>query len=455
MARLFGTDGIRGRANDTLTPELAFKVGRAHGYLVKEQFQNGNSADSCRRPVIAVGRDTRVSGQLLQHSYVCGLICSGVNALCLEVIPTPGVAWAIRRYNAQGGCVISASHNPFYDNGLKLIGADGYKLSDEQEDELEELIARSGELPRAIDANIGAMINSREAQQEYAGYVEGLAKLRLDGLKIVLDCANGASSALAEGIFRHLGAEVTVLHRHPNGTNINNQCGSTHPESMQKVVVDLGADFGLCFDGDADRCLACDELGQMIDGDHMLLLFGKWLDQAGRLPGKRIVTTVMANLGLEEACQANGFDMARTAVGDRYVLEDMRRTGSVLGGEQSGHIIFLDYATTGDGLVTGVMLSQVIKAAAQPLSKLTESVVKKPQYMVNVKVKDKHTWNQHQRVMEAVKRVEDILQGKGRLLIRPSGTENLIRVMAEGPSLPELKGLVDGICLVVSECCSC
>ncbi|MGM9991463.1 MAG: phosphoglucosamine mutase [Candidatus Bruticola sp.] len=455
MARLFGTDGIRGRANDTLTPELAFKVGRAHGYLVKEQFQSSSSAETCRRPVIAVGRDTRVSGQLLQNSYVCGLISSGVNALCLDIIPTPGVAWAIRRYNTQGGCVVSASHNPFYDNGLKLIGADGYKLSDEQEDELEDLIGKSDELPRAVEANIGAIISGQEAQREYARYIESLAKLRLDGLKIVLDCANGASSALAEGIFRNLGAEVTVLHRYPNGTNINNQCGSTHPESMQKVVVDLEADFGLCFDGDADRCLACDELGQMIDGDHMLLLFAKWLERSGHLPGKRLVTTVMANLGLEEACRENGFEMTRTAVGDRYVLEEMRRTGSVLGGEQSGHIIFLDYATTGDGLVTGVMLSQIIKDAAQPLSKLAEAVVKKPQYMVNVKVKDKHTWNQHERVLEAVKSVEDALQGKGRLLIRPSGTENLIRVMAEGPSLPELKGLVDSVCQVVSECCSC
>lgn len=455
MARLFGTDGIRGRANDTLTPELAFRVGRAHGCLVKEQFQGDNSEQACKRPLIAVGRDTRTSGQLLQYSYVCGLISSGVNALCLEVIPTPGVAWAIRRYNTQGGCVISASHNPFYDNGLKLIGADGYKLSDEQEDELEELIAKAEELPRAIEGDIGAIIDGQEAQCEYANYVAGIAKIRLDGLNIVLDCANGASSALAENIFHSLGAHVAVLHSHPNGTNINNQCGSTHPESLQSVVVSLGADFGLCFDGDADRCLACDEKGQMIDGDHMLLLFGKWLDKDGKLSGKRIVTTVMANLGLEEACQANGFEMARTAVGDRYVLEEMRRSGSVLGGEQSGHIIFLDYATTGDGLVTGVMLSQVIKDSGRPLSELAKAVEKKPQYMVNVKVKDKHTWNSHQRVNEAVKAVEESLKGKGRLLVRPSGTENLIRVMAEGPSLPELKGLVDGICQVVAECCSC
>lgn len=455
MARLFGTDGIRGRANDNLTPELAFRVGRAHGCLVKEQFKGDDAEQTCKRPVIAVGRDTRTSGQLLQYSYVCGLISSGVNALCLEVIPTPGVAWAIRRYDTQGGCVISASHNPFYDNGLKLIGADGYKLSDEQEDELEELIAKAEELPRAIEGNIGAIIDGREAQREYANYVAGIAKINLEGLNIVLDCANGASSALAEGIFRSLGAGVTLLHSHPNGTNINNQCGSTHPESLQSVVVSLGADFGLCFDGDADRCLACDEKGQMIDGDHMLLLFGKWLDKDGKLSGKRIVTTVMANLGLEEACRANGFNMARTAVGDRYVLEEMRRSGSVLGGEQSGHIILLDYATTGDGLVTGVMLSQIIKDSGEPLSELSKAVEKKPQYMVNVKVKDKHTWNSHQRVNEAVKVVEEKLKGKGRLLVRPSGTENLIRVMAEGPSLPELKGLVDSICQVVAECCSC
>ncbi len=441
MSRLFGTDGVRGRANLNLTPELAFKVGRAHAYQIIQnpQLQRGG------RPQVVVGRDTRLSGQLLQYGYTCGLMSLGVQPLVLGVIPTPGVAWSIRRYGAQGGCVISASHNPYYDNGLKLVGADGYKLTDAQEDQLERLVAESKDLPRAVDENLATCQDLTSAQGEYGAYVRSLAKTRLEGLKIVLDCANGAASALAEPIFSSLGAQVTLLHASPDGININAQCGSTHPQTMQAKVVELGADLGLAFDGDADRCLACDERGEMIDGDHMLLLFAKWLQKDGLLPQNRLVTTVMANLGLEEACARHGLDMVRTAVGDRYVLEEMRRSGATLGGEQSGHIIFLNYSTTGDGLVTGLVLSQILKERQAPLSQLAAAVEKKPQYMVNVRVRDKYTWSEPQPVAEAVAQVEESLRGRGRLLVRPSGTENVVRVMAEGPDAQELRQLVDSI----------
>ncbi len=481
MARLFGTDGVRGRANADLTPELAFRVGLAHGYLIKKQFneleksvgtgseENETACGTCRleessasgelclgtlpHPIAAVGRDTRLSGPMLQYGYACGLISSGVNVLSLEVIPTPGVAWSIRHYGTEGGCVISASHNPFHDNGLKLIGADGFKLSDAQEDELEELIAGSDQLPRAQGADLGRVIDGRGVQKDYVSYVESLARESLQGLSIVVDCANGASSAMAETIFRHLGAKVVPIHCNPDGVNINSNCGSTHPQSLREKVVEVGADLGLAFDGDADRCLACDERGEMIDGDHMLLLFAQWLDRQGRLPHKRLITTVMANLGLEIACRKFGFDMARTAVGDRYVLEEMRRSGSRLGGEQSGHIIFLEHSTTGDGMVTGLMLSQIVKNSGQRLSELAKVVEKQPQYLVNVRVKDKHHWKEHPAVAQAVELVEGKLAGQGRLLVRPSGTENLVRVMAEGADPKELRELVDGLCRVLQQYC--
>lgn len=453
MARLFGTDGVRGRANIGLKPEFAFKLGRAHGYLIKEEFQA--SAGAGVRPVIAVGRDTRVSGPMLQYAYICGLVSSGADALVLDVIPTPGAAWAVRHYGVQGGCVISASHNPFYDNGLKLIGADGFKLSDAREDQIEELIASADTLPRADGADLGVIRDGRGAQRAYADYLVSAFHAELKGLKLVLDCANGASSALAGDIFSRLGAEVTVINAEPDGININTACGSTHPEALQKKVVEIGADLGLAFDGDADRCLACDEKGQMIDGDHMLMLFAQKLRADGKLPHDRLVTTVMANLGLENACREAGLDMARTAVGDRYVLEEMRRSGSVLGGEQSGHIIFLDHATTGDGMLTGTVLAHIVNGAGRPLSELSSVVVKQPQYMLNVKVKDKHNWKQHPAVAAAADAVEEKLKGRGRLLVRPSGTESLVRVMAEGPDQAELAELVGSICDALRKYCPC
>ncbi|MBQ7503167.1 phosphoglucosamine mutase [bacterium] len=446
MAHLFGTDGVRGQANVSLIPELAFDIGRAHGFFIR----NGRSVSAgdnvgSERPVIAVGRDTRISGQMLQYSYVCGLNSSGVDALLLGVLPTPGIAWAIRNYGADGGCVISASHNPFYDNGIKLIGGNGYKLTDDEEHRLEELIKDASSLPRASKDGLGIMRFLKEAGAAYADYVSKLSETRLDGLRIVLDCANGAASAYAEGIFAGLGASVKVIHNEPDGVNINAACGSTHPEIMQETVVKEKADFGLAFDGDADRCLACDENGRMIDGDHMLFMFAEWLRGRGRLYENRLVTTVMANLGLEIACRENGLNMARTAVGDRYVLEEMLKSGAVLGGEQSGHIIFSDYSTTGDGMVTGLVLAQIVKSSRRKLSELASKVEKKPQYLVNVKVKDKHTWNSYPEVAACLKKAEKVLEGRGRILVRPSGTENLIRVMAEGPDKEELETLINMI----------
>lgn len=438
----------------SLIPELAFDIGRAHGYFIKTGSASFGGGAGSERPVIAVGRDTRISGRLLQYSYVCGLNSSGVDALVLGVLPTPGIAWSIRNYGADGGCVISASHNPYYDNGIKLIGGSGYKLSDEEEYQLEDLIKNASSLPRASKDGLGLMRFSQEAGAAYADYIRKLAETRLDGLRIVLDCANGAASAYAESVFAGLGASVKLIHNEPDGVNINSGCGSTHPEIMQETVVKEGADFGLAFDGDADRCLACDEKGCMIDGDHMLFMFAEWLRGQGRLSGNRLVTTVMANLGLEIACRENGLSMVRTAVGDRYVLEEMLKSGAVLGGEQSGHIIFSDYSTTGDGMVTGLVLAQIVKSSRRRLSELASKVEKQPQYLVNVKVKDKRSWNAAPEVAECLKEAENALEGHGRLLVRPSGTENLIRVMAEGPDKEELKTLIDRIVGVISVHCS-
>ena len=439
MARLFGTDGVRGQANLTLTPEMAFKIGRAHGYLLRKENPD-------EYIFVVVGRDTRISGELLQYSYVCGLNSSGVDGVLLGVIPTPGVAWAIKKYGAFGGCVISASHNPYSDNGIKLIGGDGYKLSDLQEDELEECIHNSDNLPRADKDHIGSIRYRQDIANAYADYLVSVAKIKLTGLKIVLDCANGASD-----IFKRLGAEVVVINNNPDGFNINTNCGSTHSESLQRAVVNNKANLGLAFDGDADRCLACDEKGKMLDGDHMLMLFANTLKEQNRLNHNRLVTTVMANLGLEEACQKFGVTMVRTAVGDRYVLEEMLSSGAVLGGEQSGHIIFSDYSTTGDGMLTGIMLAQVLAKAKKLLSELAEVVAKKPQYLLNIKVKDKNNWNSSTEVKDKVKEVEERLKGQGRLLIRPSGTENLLRIMAEGPDIEQLKELIGSIAKTIED----
>ena len=446
MARLFGTDGIRGIANIELTPELVYAVGYAHGHRLRQQ--------GCERPRVVVGRDTRISGELLESSYAAGLCAAGADVVLLGVIPTPAVAWYIVKSGAQGGGVISASHNPVKDNGLKLLGPQGFKLCDAEEDALEELTQRSDTLERPREGQVGRLYHcEREAEDAYVEYLVSLAKVRLDGHRLVIDCANGASSSVAPRVFSALGADLVVINAQPDGMNINRDCGSTHLESLQKQVVESQAEFGLAFDGDADRCLAVDAKGNVVDGDPLLLIFARFLREQGRLPGDCVVTTVMANIGLEEALRADNMTMTRTAVGDRYVLAEMLRSGGKLGGEQSGHIIFLDHATTGDGVLTGVMLSQIVASSGKSVEVLAADCKKKPQLLVNVRVKDKHNWRVYPQVEAAVEKVETALQGKGRLLVRPSGTENLLRLMAEGDDTAELEELLASLKRVLNQCC--
>lgn len=446
MARLFGTDGIRGIANIELTPELVYAVGFAHGHHLRQQKDG--------RPRVVVGRDTRISGELLENSYAAGLCAAGVDVVLLGVIPTPAVAWYIVKSGAQGGGVISASHNPVKDNGLKLLGPQGFKLRDEEEDTLEELMQRLDSLERPREGQVGRLFHcEREAEDAYVDYLMSLAKVRLDGHRLVIDCANGASSRVAPRVFTALGADLVVINAQPDGLNINKDCGSTHLEQLQRQVVAERAEFGLAFDGDADRCLAVDAKGQVVDGDPLLLIFARYLREQGRLPGDCVVTTVMANIGLEEALRADGMTMTRTSVGDRYVLAEMLRCGGKLGGEQSGHIIFLDHATTGDGVLTGVMLSQIVASSGKALEVLAADCHKKPQLLVNVRVKDKHNWRGYPQVEAAVQKVETALQGKGRLLVRPSGTENLLRLMAEGDDTAELEELLNGLKSALNKCC--
>lgn len=447
MARLFGTDGIRGIANTELTPELVYSIGFAHGYRLRSKLEG-------RRPRVVVGRDTRISGALLESSYAAGLCAAGADAVILGVIPTPAVAWYVVHAQAQGGGVISASHNPAADNGIKLLGPQGFKLRDEEEDELEVLSKNITALERPSAGDVGRIYHREsEAEDAYVQYLLSLAEVRLDKTKIVLDCANGAAHSVAPRVFAALGADLTVLNNAPDGLNINRDCGSTHLEALQQKVLETQAHFGLAFDGDADRCLAVDEKGKVIDGDPLLLIFARYLRQKQRLSADCLVTTVMANLGLEEALQRENIDMVRTGVGDRYVLAEMLKRGAKLGGEQSGHIIFLDYATTGDGTLTGLMLSQILAQSGKPLSEMAADCHKKPQLLVNVRVRDKNNWREADEVDAAVKRIEKTLSGRGRLLVRPSGTENLLRLMAEGPDSEELAELLHSLQAVLETHC--
>ncbi|MBQ7567320.1 hypothetical protein IJT17_00765, partial [bacterium] len=344
--------------------------------------------------------------------------------------------------------------NPAKDNGIKLLGAKGFKLGDEEEDEIEDLIKRLDTLERPCDGEVGRIYHcEQEAEDAYADYLVSLADVKLDDLKLVLDCANGASYRIAPRVFKALGANAIVLNAEPDGLNINRGCGSTHLEQLQQKVKEERAQLGLAFDGDADRCLAVDENGQTVDGDPLLLIFARYLRSQERLSGDCLVTTVMANIGLEDALRREKISMVRTSVGDRYVLAEMQRLGSKLGGEQSGHIIFLDHATTGDGVLTGLMLSQVMAKQKKSLSALAADFHKTPQLLVNVRVADKNRWRETAEAEEAVKNVEQALSGRGRLLIRPSGTENLLRLMAEGPDLDELEGLLQRLKAVFEKYC--
>jgi len=441
MGKYFGTDGVRGVANRELTPELAYKIGRCGGYVL---------AGKAARPKVVIGMDTRISGPMLEAALTAGLLSIGADVIRLGVVTTPAVAYLTRLLGADAGVMISASHNPVADNGIKFFGADGYKLSDETELEIERLIdAERDELPRPEGGGIGMVTTDAEAKYRYLEYLKTTVKHSFQGLRIVMDCAHGAAYELAPRIFRELGAEVIAVGAEPDGLNINDGVGSTHPEHLIAQVKAHGADLGLSYDGDADRLIAVDETGAEGDGDYILLICGEAMRKAGRLSRDTIVTTVMANIGFFKAAEALGLQTARTAVGDRYVMEEMRRGGFNLGGEQSGHVIFLDYNTAGDGILTSLQLVDTLIASGKKLSELKTIMRKYPQVLVNVRVADKSRFKGNEAIAKAVAAAEAELGDSGRVLVRPSGTESLIRVMAEGPDEAEVAAHVERIAAVV------
>ncbi|BDG34268.1 phosphoglucosamine mutase [Saccharococcus caldoxylosilyticus] len=443
MGKYFGTDGVRGVANRELTPELAFKIGRCGGYVLTKSEE---------RPKVLIGRDTRISGHMLEGALVAGLLSIGAEVMRLGVISTPGVAYLTKALGAQAGIMISASHNPVQDNGIKFFGPDGFKLSDEQEREIEELIDSPEDmLPRPIGKALGQVNDYFEGGQKYLQYLKQTIDEDFSGLKIALDCAHGATSSLATHLFADLEADVVTMGASPNGLNINEGVGSTHPEALAAFVKEKGADVGLAFDGDGDRLIAVDEHGNIVDGDQIMYICAKYLKEIGRLKHQTVVTTVMSNLGFYKALEAQGIQSVQTKVGDRYVVEEMKKNGYNLGGEQSGHIIFLDYNTTGDGLLTALQLVNIMKIKGKPLSELAGEMKKYPQLLVNVKVADKEKVMENEKVKAAIQEVEAEMNGNGRVLVRPSGTEPVVRVMAEAPTEEACRSYVERIVAVIRE----
>ncbi|MFD2679143.1 phosphoglucosamine mutase [Bacillus seohaeanensis] len=441
MGKYFGTDGVRGVANTELTPELAFKLGRFGGYVLTKDAQ---------RPKILIGRDTRISGHMLEGALVAGLLSIGAEVMRLGVISTPGVAYLTKALGAQAGVMISASHNPVGDNGIKFFGPDGFKLSDDQENEIEALLDQVDDsLPRPTGADLGQVSDYFEGGQKYLQYMKQTVDEDFSGLHIALDCAHGATSSLATHLFADLDADLSTMGASPNGLNINDGVGSTHPETLASMVKEKGADIGLAFDGDGDRLIAIDEKGEIVDGDQIMYICAKHLKSEGRLKQSTVVSTVMSNLGFHKGLEENSIQSIQTAVGDRYVVEEMKKSGYNLGGEQSGHIIFLDYNTTGDGLLTGIQLVNIMKLTGKTLSELAGEMKKFPQKLVNVRVTDKHHVTDNEKVKMVIDKVETEMNGNGRILVRPSGTEPLVRVMAEAPTEELCEQYVNEIVAVV------
>ena len=439
MSRMFGTDGVRGIANSELTPELAFQLGKA-GALVLTK--------GTHKPKILVAKDTRISGDLLESAMVSGMLSVGAEAVLLGVVPTPAVAYLVREYGADAGVMISASHNPVEFNGIKFFNREGFKLSDALEDEIQKIIEEDFDgIPVLIGGDIGHVSHAENATRDYVEFAAKTLEGDLRGMKIALDCANGASYKSAVDTFEKLGAKVHVIHNEPNGININEHCGSTHPEDLMKFVVENQCDLGLAFDGDSDRCLAVDEKGNLVNGDFIILVAGLYLKEMGKLKDDTIVVTVMSNLGLMLAAKELGLKVAITAVGDRYVLENIMENDYSIGGEQSGHVIFKDFNTTGDGIVTGVQLAGIVKNRGKSLSELASIMKELPQVLVNVKIPNemKKIHETDEEVKSLIRSVEEKLEGKGRVLIRPSGTEPLVRIMLEGEDLQEITEAAENI----------
>ncbi|SDC24435.1 phosphoglucosamine mutase [Pelagirhabdus alkalitolerans] len=443
MGKYFGTDGVRGIANKELTPELAFKLGRFGGYVLT------NQAD---KPKVLIGKDTRISGEMLESALIAGLLSTGAEVMRLGVITTPGVAYLTKAMSAQAGAMISASHNPVEDNGIKFFGSDGFKLTDAQEEEIEALIdAKEDTLPRPAGSGIGQITDYFEGGQKYIQYLKQSVDNDFEDLHIALDCANGSASPLATHLFADLEADISTIGTSPDGLNINDGVGSTHPEKLQAYVIEKEANIGLAFDGDGDRLIAVDELGRIVDGDQIMYICAKHFNDRGLLRHSTVVSTVMSNLGFYKAIEENGMKSDKTDVGDRYVMEEMRRGGYNLGGEQSGHIIFLDYNTTGDGMLTALQLINVMKETGRKLSDLADEMVKFPQVLKNVRVVDKYKALVDERIQEIITKVENEMGDEGRVLVRPSGTESLVRVMVEAPTVDRCNEAADQVVNVIDE----
>ncbi len=443
MGKYFGTDGVRGEANVELTPELAFKLGRFGGYVLSQHEEE--------TPLVFVGRDTRISGEMLEHALIAGLLSVGIRVYKLGVIATPGVAYLVRTGKASAGVMISASHNPALDNGIKFFGGDGFKLDDDRELEIEALLdAAEDTLPRPSAQGLGTVMEYPEGLRKYQEFLVSTG-VQLEGMRVVLDTANGAASTSARQIFADLGAQLTVIGENPDGLNINDGVGSTHPEHLQEKVKEVGAAIGLAFDGDSDRLIAVDENGEIVDGDKIMYIIGSYLSSKGLLEKNTIVTTVMSNLGFHKALDAKGIQKEITAVGDRYVVEEMRKSGYNLGGEQSGHVVIMDYNTTGDGQLTGVQLTKIMQETGKKLSELAAEVTIYPQKLVNIRVENsmKDKAMEVPAIREIIEKMEAEMAGNGRILVRPSGTEPLLRVMAEAPTHEEVDYYVDTIATVV------
>lgn len=443
MGKYFGTDGVRGIANTELTPELAFKLGRLGGYVLTKNTE---------KPKILIGRDTRISGYMLEGALVAGLLSIGAEVMRLGVISTPGVAYLTKALSAQAGVMISASHNPVGDNGIKFFGPDGFKLLDAQEEEIEALIdSDEDQVPRPTGSDLGIVSDYFEGCQKYLQYLKQTVDEDFSGLHIALDCAHGATSSLAAHLFADLEADISTIGTNPTGTNINDGVGSTHPETLAEFVKEKNAHVGFAFDGDGDRLIAVDENGDIVDGDEIMFICAKFMKDQKRLRHDTVVSTVMSNLGFHKGMEEAGVTSLQTKVGDRYVMEEMRKEGYNLGGEQSGHIIFLDHITTGDGMLSALQLANIMKVTNKSLSELAGEMKKYPQSLVNVRVTDKTKVDSNDKIQETIQKVESDMNGEGRILVRPSGTEPLVRVMAEAPTKELCDEYVDRVVKMVEQ----
>lgn len=454
MKKYFGTDGVRGIANTQLDPVLAFNLAKAGGYVINKYSHHDGT-----KPVAIIGTDTRISKDLLKTSLMAGFMSMGIDIIDCGIIPTPAIAYLTRYFKADIGAVISASHNPMEYNGIKFFNSQGLKLADRIEEEIEELMERiqKGKFETEVISHnaVGRLIRSENPKEVYMRFLTESVNSSLRGLKVAIDTANGASYKIAPTIYKNLRAVTTVVAHEPNGININWECGSTHIENLQKTVLETKADIGLAYDGDADRLIAVDEKGEVVDGDRIMMIMANYLKEKKLLKENKMVVTVMSNLGLKIAAEKTGVELCTTKVGDRYVLEEMLEHGYSLGGEQSGHIILLDYNTTGDGILSSLMLCKILKDSGKKLSELAKIMTVYPQVLVNVKVEDKYkkTYSQIPEIAEKIAEIEEKTGGEGRILIRPSGTEPLIRVMIEGKDEDEISVYANELAKVIAQNC--